>query len=174
MQRRRHHKPLLLTDDERRTLEQWARRPTTAQRVARRSQIVLACADGLPNRAVAAQLAVSSNCVCKWRERFRVRRLAGLSDEPRPGVPRTVTDDRVVEVITRTLEAPPPTRTEWSTRSLGAAVGLSKATISRIWRTFGLQAHRVETFKLSADPQFVEKVRDIVGLYLNTARVLSQ
>ena len=136
MQRRRHHKPLLLTDDERRTLEQWARRPTTAQRVARRSQIVLACADGLPNRAVAAQLAVSSNCVCKWRERFRVRRLAGLSDEPRPGVPRTVTDDRVVEVITRTLEAPPPTRTEWSTRSLGAAVGLSKATISRIWRTF--------------------------------------
>ena len=167
MQRRRHHKPLLLTDDERRTLEQWARRPTTAQRVARRSQIVLACADGLPNRAVAAQLAVSSNCVCKWRERFRVRRLAGLSDEPRPGVPRTVTDDRVVEVITRTLEAPPPTRTEWSTRSLGAAVGLSKATISRIWRTFGLQAHRVETFKLSADPQFVEKVRDIVGLYLN-------
>lgn len=167
MQRRRHHKPLLLTDDERRTLEQWARRPTTAQRVARRSQIVLACADGLPNRAVAAQLAVSSNCVCKWRERFRVRRLAGLSDEPRPGVPRTVTDDRVVEVITRTLEAPPSTRTEWSTRSLGAAVGLSKATISRIWRTFGLQAHRVETFKLSADPQFVEKVRDIVGLYLN-------
>ena len=167
MPRTRHHKPLLLTDDERRVLAQWARRPTTAQRVARRSQIVLACAEGRTNRAVAAQLGVSSNCVCTWRERFRVRRLAGLNDEPRPGVPRTVTDDRVVEVITRTLEAPPPTRTEWSTRSLGDALGLSKATIARIWRTFGLQAHRVETFKLSADPQFVEKVRDIVGLYLN-------
>ena len=167
MPRTRHHKPLLLTDDERRVLAQWARRPTTAQRVARRSQIVLACAEGRTNRAVAAQLGVSSNCVCTWRERFRVRRLAGLNDEPRPGVPRTVMDDRVVEVITRTLEAPPPTRTEWSTRSLGDALGLSKATIARIWRTFGLQAHRVETFKLSADPQFVEKVRDIVGLYLN-------
>ena len=112
MPRTRHHKPLLLTDDERRVLAQWARRPTTAQRVARRSQIVLACAEGRTNRAVAAQLGVSSNCVCTWRERFRVRRLAGLNDEPRPGVPRTVTDDRVVEVITRTLEAPPPTRTE--------------------------------------------------------------
>lgn len=167
MERTRHHKPLLVTDEERRTLDQWARRPKTAQRLALRSRVVLACAEGLTNRAVAARLHVSSNSVCKWRERFRVRRLEGLSDEPRPGVPRTVTDDLVVEVITRTLEAPPAETTQWSTRTLGDVVGLSKATISRIWQTFGLQPHRVETFKLSADPQFVEKVRDIVGLYLN-------
>jgi transposase len=167
MPRRRHHKPLLLTDDERRTLDQWARRPTTAQRLALRSRMVLACAEGLPNRAVAKRLHVSSNSVCKWRERFRVRRLEGLTDEPRPGTPRTVTDDLVVDIITRTLEAPPPATTQWSTRTMAEAVGLSKATISRIWQTFGLQSQRVDTFKLSADPQFVEKVRDIVGLYLN-------
>ena len=164
MRRQRHHKPLLLTDDERRTLEQWARRPKTAQRLAKRSGIVLACAEGLPNRAVAERLQVSSNSVCKWRERFRVRRLEGLTDEPRPGAPRT--DEVLVEVITRTLEAPPPHTTQWTTRSMAEVAGLSKATISRIWQTFGLQSHRVETFKLSADPQFVEKVRDIVGLYL--------
>ena len=167
MPRTRHHKPLLLTDDERRTLDQWARRPTTAQRLALRSRMVLACAEGLPNRAVAKRLHVSSNSVCKWRERFRVRRLEGLTDEPRPGAPRTVTDDLVVDIITRTLEAPPPATTQWSTRTMAEAVGLSKATISRIWQTFGLQSQRVDTFKLSADPQFVEKVRDIVGLYLN-------
>lgn len=167
MQRRRHHKPLLVSDEERRTLEQWVRRPKTAQRLALRSRVVLACAEGLTNRAVAKRLHVSSNSVCKWRERFRVRRLEGLSDEPRPGAPRRVTDDLLVEVITRTLEAPPAETTQWSTRTLGDVVGLSKATISRIWQTFGLQAHRVETFKLSADPQFVDKVRDIVGLYLN-------
>jgi transposase len=161
------HKPLLLTDDERRTLDQWARRPTTAQRLALRSRMVLACAEGLPNRAVAKRLHVSSNSVCKWRERFRLRRLEGLTDEPRPGAPRTVTDDLVVDIITRTLEAPPPATTQWSTRTMAEAVGLSKATISRIWQTFGLQSQRVDTFKLSADPQFVEKVRDIVGLYLN-------
>jgi transposase len=166
MPRRRHHKPLLLTDDERRTLDQWARRPTTAQRLALRSRMVLACAEGLPNRSVAKQLHVSANSVCKWRERFRVRRLEGLTDEPRPGTPRTITDDLVVDVITRTLEAPPPEATQWSTRTMAAVVGLSKATISRIWQTFGLQSHRLDTFKLSADPQFVEKVRDIVGLYL--------
>ena len=94
-------------------------------------------------------------------------RLEGLTDEPRPGTPRTVTDELVVEVITRTLEGPPPATTQWSTRTMAERVGLSKATISRIWQTFGLQSHRVDTFKLSADPQFVEKVRDIVGLYLN-------
>ena len=166
MRRKRHHKPLLLTDDERRTLDQWARRPKTAQRLALRSRVVLACAEGLTNRAVAKQLPVSSNCVCKWRERFRVRRLEGLTDEPRPGAPRTVSDDMVVDVITRTLEGPPPHTTQWTTRAMAEGVGLSKATISRIWQTFGLQSHRVDTFKLSADPQFVEKVRDIVGLYL--------
>jgi transposase len=167
MQRRRHHKPLLLTEDERRTLAQWARRPKTAQRLALRARIVLACAAGDTNRAVAGMLHVSSNSVCKWRERFRVRRLEGLADEPRPGVERKVTDDVLVDIITRTLEAPPPNTTQWTTRSMAEVAGLSKATISRIWRTFGLQSHRVDTFKLSADPQFVEKVRDIVGLYLN-------
>ena len=166
MPRKRHHKPLVLTDDERRTLDQWARRPTTAQRLALRSRVVLACAEGLPNRSVAKRLRVSANSVCKWRERFRVRRLEGLSDEPRPGAPRTITDDLVVDVITRTLEAPPAETTQWSTRTMADVVGLSKATISRIWQTFGLQSHRLDTFKLSADPQFVEKVRDIVGLYL--------
>jgi transposase len=167
MPRKRHDKPLLLTEDERRTLDQWARRPTTAQRLALRSRMVLACADGLTNRAVAKRLHVSSNSVCKWRERFRTRRLEGLTDEPRPGAPRKVTDDHVIDVITRTLEAPPPAATQWSTRTMADVVGLSKATISRIWQTFGLQSHRLDTFKLSADPQFVDKVRDIVGLYLN-------
>jgi len=159
--------PLTLTEDERRTLEQWARRPKTAQRLALRSRVVLACADGLPNGTVAARLHVSSNSVGKWRERFCVRRLEGLVDEPRPGAPRTVTDDMVVDLITRTLEGPPSHATQWSTRSMAETVAFSKATISRIWQTFGLQTHRVDTFKLSADPQFVEKVRDIVGLYLN-------
>jgi hypothetical protein len=101
--------------------------------------------------------------VSKWRERFRVRRLEGLTDEPRPGAPRVVTHDHVVDVITRTLEGPPPERTQWRTRTMAEVAGLSKATISRIWRTFGLQSHRVDTFKLSADPPFVEKVRAIVG-----------
>lgn len=167
MGRQRHSKPLMLTEDERRTLEQWARRPKSAQRLALRSRIVLACAAGDTNRAAASRLRVSSNCVCKWRERFRVRRLEGLLDEPRPGTPRKATDDRIVEVITRSLEGPPAHATQWTTRSMATAMGLSKATISRIWQTFGLQSHRVDTFKLSADPQFVEKVRDIVGLYLN-------
>jgi transposase len=163
----RPKKPLTLTEDERRTLEQWARRPKTAQRLALRSRVVLACADGLPNRRVAAHVRVSTNSVGKWRERFRVRRLEGLVDEPRPGAPRSVTDDMVVDLITRTLEGPPSHATQWSTRAMAETVEFSKATISRIWQTFGLQTHRVDTFKLSADPQFVEKVRDIVGLYLN-------
>lgn len=165
MPRKRHHKPIVLTDDERLTLEQWARRPTTAQRLASRSRMVLACAEGLTNRAVAKRLRVSSNSVCKWRERFRVRRLPGLTDEPRPGAPRKATDDRIVDVITRTLEGPPAHATQWTTRSMADVAGFSKATIARIWQTFGLQSHRLDTFKLSADPQFVEKVRDIVGLY---------
>lgn len=166
MRRIRHSKPLLLTDDERRTLTQWAQRPKTAQRLALRSRLILACADELTNRAVAERLHISSNSVCKWRERFRRRRLEGLTDEPRPGAPRKATDDIVVDVITRTLEGPPPQATQWTTRGMAAVAGLSKDTISRLWRTFGLQSHRVDTFKLSADPQFVEKVRDIVGLYL--------
>src|SRR5215203_2123922 len=167
MSYRRHNKPLMLTDDERRTLEQWARRPKTTQRLALRARVVLACAEGETNRTVAARWPLSANSVCKWRERFRVRRLEGLTDEPRPGTPRKATDDVIVDVITRTLEGPPLHRTQWTTRSMADLAGLSKATISRIWQTFGLQSHRQDTFKLSADPQFVEKVRDIVGLYLN-------
>jgi transposase len=157
---------LLLSEDERRILAQWSRRPKTAQRLALRARIVLASGEGLPNRDVAKRLGISGNTVGKWRERFRVRRLEGLMDEPRPGAPRKITDDVVVDVITRTLEGPPPHATQWSTRTMAEVAGLSKATISRIWQTFGLQSHRVDTFKLSADPQFVEKVRDIVGLYL--------
>jgi transposase len=163
----RPKKPLTLTEDERRTLEQWARRPKTSQRVALRARVVLACADGLPNRTVAAHVGVSKNCVGKWRERFRMHRLEGLVDEPRPGAPRSVTDDMVVDLITRTLEGPPPHATQWSTRAMAETVEFSRATVSRIWQTFGLQSHRVDTFKLSADPQFIEKVRDIVGLYVN-------
>ena len=166
MPRTRHDKPLMLTEDERRTLEQWARRPKSAQRLALRAHIVLVCDEGLPNRAVAKQVGASANCVCKWRERFRVRRLPGLTDEPRPGAPRTTTDDQVVEVITRTLEGPPAHDTQWTMRGLAEVAGLSKTSIGRIWQTFGLQSHRIDTFKLSADPQFIEKVRDIVGLYL--------
>src|SRR3990172_1842657 len=123
MRRKRHHKPIVLTDEERQTLEQWARRPKTAQRLALRSRIVLACAEGLPSRAVAARVQASSNSVCKWRERFRVRRLPGLTDEPRPGAPRKATDDRIVEVITRTLEGPPAHATQWTTRSLADVAG---------------------------------------------------
>jgi transposase len=157
---------MLLTEEERRTLEQWARRPKTAQRLALRARIVFACADGLPNRAVAERVAASANCVCKWRERFRVRRLPGLTGELRPGAPRKATDDQIVDVIPRTLEGPPAQATQWTTHGLADVAGLSKTTIGRIWQTFGLQSHRLDTFKLSADPQFVEEVRDIVGLYL--------
>lgn len=131
---------MLLTEDERRTLEQWARRPKTARRLALRARIVLACADGLPDRAVAARVPASANwptASCKWRERFRVRRLPGLTDVPRPGAPRKATDDHIVDVITRTLEGPPAQATQWTTRGLADVAGLSKTTIGRIWQTFG-------------------------------------
>src|SRR5947208_5219200 len=137
MPRKRHHKPIVLTDDERRTLEQWTRRPTSAERLALRSRMVLACAEGLTNRAVAKRLRVSSNSVCKWRERFRARRLPGLTDEPRPGAPRKATDDRIVDVIKLTLDGTPAHATQWTTRSLADVASLSKATIGRIWQTFG-------------------------------------
>src|SRR5487761_168295 len=163
----RPRKELTLTSAERQKLDQWARRPKTSQRLALRARIVLACAEGQPNQAVARRLRVSSHTVGKWRERFRRARLEGLVDEPRPGAPRVVSDAQVEEVITRALESPPPQATHWSTRRMAKATGLSRAMISRIWNAFGLQPHRTETFKLSADPFFVEKVRDIVGLYLN-------
>jgi transposase len=163
----RPKKPLVLTAEERVKLEQWARRPKTAQRLALRSRIVLRCAQGLPNQTVARELRITGATVCKWRERFRAARLEGLADEPRPGAPREITDAQVEDLITRTLESTPPQATHWSTRSMARATKVSRATVSRIWRAFGLQPHRTETFKLSSDPFFVEKVRDLVGLYLN-------
>ena len=158
--------PLTLTDDERERLGQWARRPKTAQALAQRARMVLECSKGKTNTAVAAELRVSKATVGKWRTRFLESRLDGLVDEPRPGRPRTVTDADVERVVTLTMETTPKDATHWSTRSMEARSGLSRSTISRIWRAFALQPHRTETFKLSAAPLCIEKVRDIVGLYL--------
>ena len=159
--------PLTLTDNERTLLEQWSRRRTTAQALALRSRIVLAAAAGENNRTVAERLRVTEQTVGKWRRRFLERRLDGLSDEPRPTVPPTITDAQVEWVIAKTLEETPRGATQWSTRSMAEASGLSRASVWRIWRAFGLQPHRVESFKLSTDPFLVAKVRDIVGLYLD-------
>jgi transposase len=158
---------LVLTDDERETLERWARRPKSAQALALRCRIVLACATGATNQEVAARLAVHPVTVGKWRARFVARRLDGLHDEPRPGAPRTITDADVERVIVKTLEETPVDATHWSTRSMAQAVGMSQTAVSKIWRAFGLKPHLAETFKLSPDPQFIDKVRDVVGLYLN-------
>jgi transposase len=159
---------LVLSDDERATLTRWARRQKSAQALAMRARIVLACAAGMPNTHVADKLGVSRHMVGTWRSRFVARRLEGLSDEPRPGAPRKLTDDVVEAVIVKTLEqAPPRGDSQWSTRTMAAATGLNQTAVSRIWRAFGLKPHRVDDWKLSTDPQFVEKVRDIVGLYLD-------
>jgi transposase len=160
-------KPLNVTPEEKEKLSMLARRPKSAQAIAMRARIVLACNDELSNGEVAKRLRITGATVCKWRERFRVERLEGLLDEPRPGTPRLITDAQVEEVITKTLESMPVNSTHWSTRLMAQKVGLSQTAIVRIWRAFGLQPHRVENFKFSKDPQFVEKVRDIVGLYLN-------
>ena len=157
---------LALTDDERRKLTTWAARPKSTQRLATRARIVLACADDPSNKAVAARLGVCNATVGTWRQRFLARRLDGLTDDPRPGAPRTVTDDAVERVVTRTLETKPANATHWSTRGMAKAVGMSQSAVSRIWRAFGLRPHRADAFKLSTDPNFVEKVRDVVGLYL--------
>ena len=159
--------PLTLTDDERQALERWARRPKTGQALAQRARLVLACAGGKNNTTVASELHLTKATVGKWRARFVERRLDGLLDEPRPGAPRKISDDQVERVLTLTLEATPADATHWSTRSMARHSGLGKSTVNRIWRAFGLQPHRTETFKLSADPLFIEKVRDIVGLYLD-------
>ena len=129
--------------------------------------MILACAEGQTNTAVARAVRVAQQTVCKWRQRFVTQRLDGLLDGPRPGAPRTVTDAAIERIITQTLEARPAHATHWSTRAMEQASGVSRSTVHRIWRAFGLQPHRTETFKLSADPLFVEKVRDIAGLYLN-------
>jgi len=157
-----------LSDEERAALERLARRRRSAAGLAQRCRIVLACAEGLTNVAVAERVGVSVPTVRRWRGRYARRGVDGLLDEPRPGQPRKITDERVEEVIVKTLEtAPPDGGTHWSTRQMAAATGLNQTAISRIWRAFALQPHRVEHWKLSKDPLFVEKVRDIVGLYLD-------
>jgi len=158
---------LRLTDDEREALERWTRRPTTAQALAQRARVILACASGRTNTRVARELRLTKQTVGKWRSRFVAARLDGLLAEPRPGAPRRISDAQVEQMVTLTLEGKPRAATHWSTRALAARCGLSQSTVSRIWRAFGLQPHRTEAFKLSKDPLFVEKVRDIVGLYLN-------
>lgn len=158
---------LTLTVEEQETLERWTRRRTTAQALAQRARLVLACADGKTNTLVATELGVTQQMVGKWRKRFLEQRLDGLLDEPRPGAPRHIGDADVERVLTLTLESVPSTATHWSTRSMACMAGLSQSAVSRIWRAFALQPHRTETFKLSKDPLFIEKVRDIVGLYLD-------
>jgi transposase len=160
-------KPLEVTAEEREKLTMLSRRPKTGQALAMRARIVLGCSDGLSNDEVSKRLGITGATVSKWRERFRVQRLQGLLDEPRPGAPRSITDAKVEQVVTKTLESMPANSTHWSTRLMAEKTGLSQTAIVRIWRAFGLQPHRVENFKFSKDPQFVEKVRDIVGLYLN-------
>src|SRR5215217_6153963 len=149
-ERGRPKAPLVLTEQERQTLERWARRAKTSQALALRCKIVLACAEGSTNKAVAEQLGIWPQTVTKW-----------------PGRPRTITDIQVEQVITKTLEEPPNHDSHWSTRSMAKATGMSQTAISRIWRTFGLKPHLQETWKLSTDPQFIDKIRDIVGLYLD-------
>lgn len=158
---------LVVSPEEHEVLVSWSRRHTSAQAHALRARIVLECADGQSNLAVARSLRVTQQTVCKWRKRFVERRIAGLLDEPRVGTPRKLSDAQIEQVIVRTLESTPRDATHWSLRSMAKATGLSGTSIHRIWKAFQLQPHRTETFKLSTDPQFVEKVRDIVGLYLN-------
>jgi transposase len=158
---------LTLSDEERAALEGWVRRRSTPQAWALRCRIILACATGASNKDVAQELGSTAHAVGRWRARFVEHRIAGLGDMPRPGGPRTVTDDQVAALVAKTLESTPADATHWSTRSMAAVTGLSQSTVSRIWRAFGLQPHRTESFKLSTDPYFIDKVHDVVGLYLD-------
>lgn len=158
---------LVLTDEEREALQRLATRRKSAQAMALRARIVLGCADGGTNQEVATSLGVNQATVSKWRRRFVADRMDGLFDEPRPGAPRKITDDKVEAVIVKTLEEKPKDATHWSTRSMAKATGMSQTAICNIWQAFGLQPWRAESFKLSTDPLFVEKVRDIVALYLD-------
>lgn len=158
--------PLNLTEAERERLADWARRPTTAQALSLRARIILRCAEGGSNKNVAADLRVHAVTVSKWRERFLTLRLDGLLDEPRPGAPRRIDDRTVERIVTTTLESKPAGATHWSTRDLAKQTGVSRETVRRIWHAFRLQPHRTGTFKVSPDPLLVDKVRDIVGLYL--------
>jgi transposase len=156
-----------MSEEEQSTLRSWVRRAKSGQALALRSRIALRCAEGHSNTEVAEELGIRKQTVGKWRQRFVDRRLDGLLDEPRPGAPRKVSDEQIERALTMTLESTPRDATHWSTRSLAQAAGLSRSTVGRIWKAFSLQPHRSETFKLSKDPLFIEKVRDIVGLYLN-------
>ncbi|MGE3507821.1 MAG: IS630 family transposase, partial [Vicinamibacterales bacterium] len=156
----------MLTDDERMRLDSLSHRSRTAPQLARRARIILACAQGHDSKVVAKRLRMSQTTVCKWRGRFVRERVDGLYDEPRPGAPRRVTDEEVERVVVRTLEETPRGATHWSVRGMAQASGLGRTTVQQIWRAFGLQPHRTETFKLSTDPLLIEKVRDIVGLYM--------
>ncbi|HZP01998.1 MAG TPA: IS630 family transposase [Terriglobia bacterium] len=158
---------MILTEDEQERLQSLAHRARSQPALARRARVVSACAEGVANKTVARRLRCSLGMVAKWRSRFLKMRLEGLYDEPRPGAPRKVTDAQVEQVVIQTLESTPRGQTHWSTRGLAQAAGLSRMTISRIWRAFGLQPHRTDTFKLSPDPLLIEKVRDIVDLYMN-------
>ena len=158
---------LVLTEDEHEQLTALTLRRKTAQALALRSRIVLACAEGIDNKVVASRQRVTPQTVSKWRARFVEHRLDGLLDAPRPGAPRTIDDSRVDAVIAKMMESVPDAATHWSTLTMAREAGLSQTAVSRIWRAFGLQPHRQETFKLSTDPLFVEKVRDIVGLYMD-------
>jgi transposase len=158
---------LVLTDDERETLQRWARRRSSSQALAQRCRIVLGCAAGKSNKEVAVDVGVWPQTVGVWRRRFLESRLDGLADEPRPGAPRTITDEAVEDVVVATLERQPNNATHWSRASMAAETGLSKSTVGRIWKAFGLKPHQVDTFKISNDPQFIDKVRDVVGLYLD-------
>ena len=162
----RRFAPLELDEVERAELTSLASRRSTAQGLALRARIIVACAEGEQSKAVAARLGIDPDTVGKWRRRFAEHRLEGLWDEPRSGTPRTIEDARIEAVIVRTLETKPPDATHWSSRGMARASGLSVSTVQRIWRAFGLQPHRLETFKLSTDPDFVAKVRDVVGLYV--------
>jgi len=164
---RPHQRPLVVSPEDRVELLRWTRRRTSSNGLAQRASIVLRCADGQTNTQVATELRIVRHTVGKWRRRFLQRGLAGLLDEPRAGAPRQITDEKIERVVVMTLETMPSEATHWSTRSLASRSGISHASVRRIWQAFGLQPHRIETFKLSPDPQFIEKVRDIVGLYLN-------
>jgi transposase len=167
MRRGRKLKPIVLTTEESNRLAEWARRHKTSQALATRARIVLSCQGDRANGEIAQQLRITPQTVGKWRTRFARKRLDGLLDEPRPGAPRTIEDAVVEQVIAKTLHDKPRESTHWSSRTMAKASGLSQTAVVRIWRAFGLQPHRAETFKLSTDPLFIEKVRDIVGLYLN-------
>ena len=158
---------LVVTEMERRELVRLTKRAHVNRALAFRARLVLACTDAVPNTAVARRRRTSNATVGKWRTRFIERRLDGLYDEPRIGAPRTISDEAVEAVIVKTLETTPKGETHWSTRTMAAKAGMSHTMIGRIWRTFGLKPHITQSFKLSPDPQLVDKIRDVVGLYMN-------